>query len=45
MSSEDMILAVMNAIFANCIKKPEKFRTSTGFEPMTSRYRSDALTN
>ena len=32
-SSEDMILAVMNAVF-----KPEKFRTSTGFEPVTSRY-------
>ena len=28
----------------NCIKKPEKkFRTSTGFEPVTSRYRCDAL--
>ena len=29
----------------NCIEKPEKFRTSTGFEPVTSRYRCDALTN
>ena len=29
----------------NCVKKPEKFRTSTGFEPVTSRYRCDALTN
>ena len=29
----------------NCVKKPENFRTSTGFEPMTSRYRCDALTN
>ena len=29
----------------NCVKKPEKkkFRTSTGFEPVTSRYRCDAL--
>ena len=26
-------------------KKKKKFRTSTGFEPVTSRYRSDALTN
>ena len=30
----------------NCVKKPEKkFRTSTGFEPVTSRYRCDAPTN
>ena len=29
----------------NCLEKPEKFRTSTGFEPVTSRYRCDALTN
>ena len=29
----------------NCVKKPEKVRTSTGFEPVTSRYRCDALTN
>ena len=28
----------------NCVKKPEKkFRTSTGFEPVTSQYRWDAL--
>ena len=27
------------------MKKPEKFRTSTRFEPVTSRYRCDALTN
>ena len=41
-----MILAVMNAIWCNCIKKPEKnFRTSTGFEHVTSRYQCDALTN
>ena len=26
-------------------KKPEKVRTSTGFEPVTSRHRCDALTN
>ena len=31
--------------FCNCVKKPEKFRTSTRFEPVTSRYRCDALTN
>ena len=30
---------------SNCVKKPEKVRTSTGFEPVTSRYRCDALTN
>ena len=24
---------------SNCVKKPEKVRTSTGFEPVTSRYR------
>ena len=29
----------------NCVEKPEKFRTSTGFEPVTSRFRCDALTN
>ena len=31
--------------FCNCVKKPEKkkFRTSTGLEPVTSRYRCDAL--
>ena len=40
-----MIIAVMNAILSNCVKKPEKVRTSTGFEPVTSRYRCDALTN
>ena len=28
---------------SNCVWKPEK--TSTGFEPVTSRYRCDALTN
>ena len=43
-SSEAMIPAAVNAFF-NCVKKPEKFRTSTGFEPVTSRYRCDALTN
>ena len=30
---------------SNCVKKPEKVRTSTGFEPVTSRYRCDTLTN
>ena len=32
-------------IFNNCVKKPEIFRTSTGFESVTSRYRCDAQTN
>ena len=27
-SSEAMIFAVMNAIFYNCIEKPEKFSTA-----------------
>ena len=31
--------------FYNCVWKPEKFRISRGFKPMTSRYRCDALTN
>ena len=31
--------------FSNCVWKPEKFRTSTGFEPVTSRYQCDTLTN
>ena len=31
--------------FCNCVEKSEKFRTSTGFEPVTSRFRCDALTN
>ena len=39
-----MIIAVMNTIYATAYK-PEKVRTSTGFEPLTSRYRCDALTN
>ena len=30
---------------SNCEQKPEKVRTSTGFEPVTSRYRCEALTN
>ena len=30
---------------SNCVQKPEKVKTSTGFEPVTSRYRCDALTN
>ena len=42
-SSKAMILAVMDAIFSNCENKPENFRTSTGFEPVTSRYRCDAI--
>ena len=30
--------------FYNCVKKPEKkFRTSMGLEPVTSRYRCDAI--
>ena len=31
--------------FYNCVEKPEKFRTSKGFEPVTSWFRRDALTN
>ena len=31
--------------FYICVEKPEKFRTLTGFEPVTSRFRCDALTN
>ena len=31
--------------FSNCVEKPEKFRTSTGFEPVTSQHWCDALTN
>ena len=31
--------------FSDCIRKPEKFRTSMGFEPVTSRYQCDTLTN
>ena len=31
--------------FSNCVEKPEKFRTSTGYEPVTSRFGWDALTN
>ena len=30
---------------SNCKQKPEKVRTSTEFEPVTSRCRCDALTN
>ena len=30
---------------SNCVWKPEKVRISTGFEPVTSRYRCDAQTN
>ena len=30
---------------SNCVYKPENVRTSTGFEPVTSRYRCNALTN
>ena len=29
----------------NCVRSLKKFRTSTGFEPVTSRYWCDALTN
>lgn len=32
-------------IFNNCTEKPEKFRTWTGFEPVTCWYWCDALTN
>ena len=30
--------------FCNCVKKPENFRLSTGFEPVTSRYRYREIT-
>ena len=30
---------------SNCVQKPEKERTSTGFELVTSRYRCDTLLN
>ena len=30
---------------SSCVQKPEKVRTSTGFEPMTLRYWCDTLTN
>ena len=34
------------AYFSKCVvEKPENFRTSTGFEPVTSRYRWGTLTN
>ena len=33
-----MILAVMNAVYAFAYIKPEKVRTSMGFEPLTSQY-------
>ena len=36
-----MILAVMNAIYAIAYIVPEKDRTLTGFEPVTSRHRCD----
>ena len=31
--------------FGNCVEKPGKFRTSTGFKSMTLWYRCDCLTN
>ena len=31
--------------FSYCVEKPEKFRTSTGFEPMISQCRCNALIN
>ena len=40
--NEEMIVEV-KANLCNWVKKPEKFRTSTGFEPVTSQYRCDAL--
>ena len=38
-----MILAVMDGIICNCVEKPDKVGTSTEFEPVTSRFRCDAL--
>ena len=40
-----MILEVMNAIYAIAEEAFKKFRTSMGFEPVTSRYWCVALTN
>ena len=41
-----IIRAVMKAILAISYRKEaEKFRTSTGFEPVTSQFRYDVLTN
>ena len=40
-----MIIAVFKRNLSNCEQKPEKVKTSMGFEPVTSRYRYDALTN
>ena len=40
-----MILAVVNTIYTIVQGSLKKFRTSMGFEPVTSRYRCDALTN
>ena len=41
-----MILAVMDAIiFCNCVEKPKKVRTSLRFEPMTSQFCCNVLTN
>ena len=30
---------------SNCVKKPEKVRTSMGFEPVTSQYRCKVRNN
>ena len=38
-----MILAIVDGIFCNCAEKPAKVGTSTEFEPVTSRFRCDAL--
>ena len=38
-SNKAVIFAVVKANFCNCMEKPEEFRTSTGFELVTSRYR------
>ena len=41
-----MILAVIyGRNFSDCVEKSEKIRTSTEFEPVTSRERCNALTN
>ena len=42
-SSEAMILSVLNTIFSNCVEKTEKFRTSIRFEPVTSQWWCSAL--
>ena len=41
----DMQISYEMVSLSSCVQKPEKVRTLTGFEPVTSRYRCDAVTN